>query len=145
MFRASRWSSAFVPTQRGKAGETAETYLGSWRLTHGGFDGIATQGHAAADPGFPTTSRRARRANANGLAAAAAGGVGRPAGQHAESRAALVARAGRPGRVVDVGGSVARPALGPSLPHLCRREARLRAVFAGEASRQRQEPASGGA
>ena len=38
---------------------------------------------------------------------------------------------------------VARPALGPSLQHLCRREARLRAVLAREASRQRQEPASG--
>ena len=51
----------------------------------------------------------------------AAGGVGGPAGQHAASRAALVARAGRRGRAVDVGGSVARPALGASLQHLRRR------------------------
>ena len=62
---------------------------------NGGFDAIAAQAHAAADPGVPTTSRLARRANADGLGLAATGGVGRPAGQHAESRAALVARARR--------------------------------------------------
>ena len=78
-----------------------------------------------------------------GCGLAAAGGVGRPAGQHAESRAALVARAGRRRRVVDVGGSLARPAVGASVQHLCRPEARLRAVLAREASRQRQGPPSG--
>ena len=41
-----------------------------------------------------------------------------------------------------LGGSLARPAVGPSLPDLCRREARLRAVLAREASRQRQGPPS---
>src|SRR5207244_2745704 len=76
----------------------------------GRFAGIATEGHATADPGVPATSWRAGRANANGLAVAAAGGLGRPAGQHAESRAALLARAGRRGRLVDAGGSVAGPA-----------------------------------
>ena len=42
-----------------------------------------------------------------------------------------------------MGGPVARRAVGPSLQHLCRREARLRAVLARKASRERQEPASG--
>ena len=46
-------------------------------------------------------------------------------------------------RVVDLGGSLARPALGASLQHLRRPQARLRAVLAGEASRQRQGPAAG--
>ena len=39
-----------------------------------------------------------------------------------------------------MGGSVARPALGASLQHLRRREARLRAVLARETARQRQGP-----
>jgi Winged helix DNA-binding domain len=101
----------------------------------GGFGAIATRADAAADPGFPTAGRRARGAYAARLGVAAAGGVGRLAGQHAESRAALAARAGRRRRVVDVGGSLARPALGTSLQHLCRPQARLRVVLAGEASR----------
>ena len=78
-----------------------------------------------------------------GCGLAATGGVGRPAGQHAESRAALAARARRRCPVVDVGGPLARPALGPSVQHLCRPEAGLRAVLAREASRQRQGPPSG--
>ena len=86
-----------------------------------GFGAIATRAHAAADPGVPATGRWARGADAEGLGVAAAGGVGGPAGQHAESRAALTARAGRRGRAVDVGGSLARPAVGAPLQHLRRR------------------------
>ena len=48
--------------------------------------------------------------------------MGGTAGQHAAGRAAPVARAGGGGRAVDVGGSVARPALGAALEHLCGRE-----------------------
>ena len=62
---------------------------------------IATQADAAADPGLPATGRWARRARAEDPGVAAAGGVGRPAGQHAESRAALAARADRGGRAVE--------------------------------------------
>src|SRR5438876_2031583 len=99
--------------------------------------GFGAQGHAAAGAGVPATSRRARRAPAGGPGVTAAGGVGRPAGQHAASRAALAARAGRRRRPVGVGASLARPGLGPSVPDLRRREARLRAVLAREAARQR--------
>ena len=74
--------------------------------------------------------RLARRAAAEERGVAAAGGLGRPAGQHAESRAAVAARAGRGGRAVDLGAFVADPAVGPSLPGLRRRKARLPAVLA---------------
>ena len=47
---------------------------------------------------------------------------------------------GSRGSSLRVGGSLARPALGPSLQRLCRPEARLRAVLAGEVSRRRQGP-----
>ena len=40
-------------------------------------------------------------------------GVGRPAGQHAESRAPVAARAGREGRALDLGGSSLAQLWGP--------------------------------
>ena len=42
-----------------------------------------------------------------------------------------------------MGASLARPALGAALPHLRRRGERLRGLLAGEAARQRQDPAAG--
>ena len=42
-----------------------------------------------------------------------------------------------------MGGSFARPAVGASLPHLCRRQTRLRVVLAREASRRREGSPAG--
>ena len=80
---------------------------------NGGFGAIAAQAHAAADPGVPTTGRRPRQANAEGRQVAAAGGVGRLAGQHAEGRAAVAPRAGQQGRIVDLGRSSLAQLWGP--------------------------------
>ena len=57
--------------------------------------------------------RRARGAPTGRLGVAAAGGLVRPAGQHAESRAAPVARPGRRGRALDVGASSLAQLWGP--------------------------------
>ena len=104
------------------------------------FGAVATRAHAAADPGLPASRRQSRRATPEELEVAATGGVGRAAGQHAASRAPLAARADQGCRAVDVGGSLARPALGAALQHLRRPEARLRAVLPRQAPGQRQGP-----
>ncbi len=105
--------------------------------------GAQAQGHPAPDPGVSTASRRTRRANATGRGVAATGCVGGPAGQHAESCPALVACAGRRDRADGVGGPVARATVGAPLPHVCRREVRLRTVLAREAPGKCQGPESG--
>src|SRR5262245_29223904 len=105
--------------------------LVSYRLARGSAS--AAGAHSAADSRVSATGRRARRADAPGPGVAAASGMGRLAGQHAESRAALAPRSRRRRRAVDLGGPVARPALGTSVQHLRRCEARLRAVLAREA------------
>src|SRR5690349_14622228 len=138
MAGASSQHGAMSPSRARRDGRRLPRVLAhgrSWKRT--------TQTHAPTDPGVPPANRLARRANADELPVTTAGRVGRPAGQHAESRTALAARAGGRGRPRDVGPSVARPGLGPSLPHLRRPDAGLRAVLAWQASRQRKGPDSG--
>ena len=106
-------------------------------------DRCSAQAHAGTDPRVPAARRRARRTAPARTALAPARGVGRPAGQHAPGRGAVDPRARRGDRTVDLGGPLARPALGTALPRVRRRRARPRGLLAREAAGGWQDAADG--
>src|SRR5712692_153094 len=99
---------------------------------------------AAAYPRVPTAHRRSRRAAPIGAPLAPACRVGRPSGQHAPSRAPLDPRARRGNQTVDVGGRIARAAVGAAVQCVRRRGTRPRLLLAREAAGRYQGPGGSG-
>src|SRR3954465_15099929 len=94
----------------------------------------------SADPGVPAARRRARRTVAPWTTVAATRRVGRPAGQHAARGVAVDPRPRGEDDPDHLGGSVARPALGPALQRVRRGCAGPGGLLARPPARRREGP-----
>ena len=101
------------------------------------WDAVGAEAVALADPCVSAGGRCARRAAPARPALAPPGGVGGTAGQHAASGVALDPCARRGDEIDDVGGPVARPAVGTEVQRVRRRGERPRDLLARAAAGRR--------
>ena len=110
---------AFIKTRGTSTAQPSIRALGPCVLACRGA--VSAPAVALPDPRLPPEGRRARRAAPARKAVAPSRGVGGSAGQHAASSIALDPRAGRGHPTIDMGGPVARPAVGTEIQRVRRR------------------------